>query len=79
MTHPNRWKTRSLEAPILCDFTHCAHGGGQAGNGRCPGDWTKPWRKCTEFVTHADYEAQMKRVSAADVGVEFYDPKKKER
>jgi len=61
MTHPNRWKTRPEGDMILCDVTGCAHGMGQAGAGRCPGDPSLPGRTCPEYTTDADYEKLMER------------------
>ena len=44
---------RPEDEPIKCDYLNCAHGLGQAGIGRCPGDWSDP--DCPEFITEEDF------------------------
>ncbi len=53
-----QWKTRPEQDDIRCPYQFCAHGMGQAGTGRCPGDWTDP--NCKEFITDKDFGKQMK-------------------
>ncbi len=68
----NKWlkPTRPENEPILCPYTLCAHGMGQAGAGRCPGDWTNP--DCEEFITQEDYEKQMEE-NCARFGLTPYE------
>ena len=58
----NKWlkPSRPENEPILCPVMDCAHGMGQAGNGRCPGDPSQPGRECPEFVTQEEFEALFK-------------------
>jgi hypothetical protein len=55
----NRWRYREESEPILCDVMHCAHGDGQASNGRCPGDYDDP--KCKKFITDEEFEKLMEK------------------
>jgi hypothetical protein len=49
-------KYRPEGDPILCNFARCAYGTGQAGMGKCPGDFTD--KDCPCFETDEDYERQ---------------------
>lgn len=45
---------RREDEPIKCNYIDCAHGMGQAGMGKCPGDWDDP--DCKKFITDEEYE-----------------------
>jgi hypothetical protein len=60
---PKNIRSGEEEESIQCNYLNCAHGMGQAGLGRCPGDWNDP--NCKDFINCEDFLGEQRIMNHA--------------